>query len=282
LERQVKRAVEEYGDEGVLVTSFTRAAAAELAMKDLPLERGMVGTLHSHCYRALGCPVISETKITIWNEQWPQFRLSPTASDVDEMDPEFKFQTFGDELYGALQILRAKIIPREEWPAQVRKFATAWEDWKRENRFMDFTDLIEAGLRNFKIAPERPNVIVVDEAQDLTRLQLKLVRQWGRHADHILIAGDDDQSIFTFAGACPEVLLERDGEEFFNHVLSQSYRVPRAIHALSQAWIQQVARREPKEYKPRDEDGEVTLFHRASYREVHAALDDAERRVASG
>jgi len=54
LTRQIQRAVEKFGADAVLVTSFSRAAAAELTGRDLPIAGERVGTLHSHCYHAAG------------------------------------------------------------------------------------------------------------------------------------------------------------------------------------------------------------------------------------
>ncbi len=282
LSRQVAKASQKYGGHAVLVTSFTKAAATELAMRDLPIPKDRVGTLHAHCYRALAHPEIAESRVAEWNKEHPGLRLSPNSSDVDEMEPEFTIHTHGDELYGKLQILRASMTPQEQWPATVCSFAIAWEGWKTSRRLMDFTDLLEVGLRDLVVAPGHPQVIFVDEAQDLSRLQLALVRQWGRQADHLLLAGDDDQAILTFAGSDPEALLDRSSQAFFRHVLSQSYRVPRAIHALSQMWIDQLTAREPKEYKPRDYDGEIRLFHKGTYKCPTAVVDDAERYLAQG
>jgi Ni2+-binding GTPase involved in maturation of urease and hydrogenase len=53
LTRQIRRAVDRYGAESILVTSFSRGAAAELAGRDLPISADRVGTLHSHCWHAL-------------------------------------------------------------------------------------------------------------------------------------------------------------------------------------------------------------------------------------
>jgi DNA helicase-2/ATP-dependent DNA helicase PcrA len=227
-------------------------------------------------------PEIAEGKISEWNKAHPEFRLSPNSHHVDEMEPEFTVYTHGDELYGKLQILRARMEPPDRWPAAVRRFGNAWEEWKRERGLVDFTDLLERGLRDFKIAPGNPRVIFVDEAQDLSKLQLALVRQWGRHADHVVLAGDDDQAVLTFAGSDPEALLDRTEQEFFRHVLSQSYRVPRRIHLLSQVWIQRLTIREPKEYRPRDHVGEIRFFHRGSYKTPAIVADDAERYLAEG
>jgi superfamily I DNA/RNA helicase len=53
---QVRRAVERFGEDSVLATSFSRAAAAELAGNDLPVSPDRIGTLHSHCWHALSRP----------------------------------------------------------------------------------------------------------------------------------------------------------------------------------------------------------------------------------
>src|SRR5260370_38198330 len=111
---------------------------------------------------------------------------------------------------------------------------------------------------------------------------MAVLRQWAQHADHLLFAGDDDQCILRHAGASPEALFAGNGAEHFRMVLSQSYRVPRRVHALSEAWIRQLSHREPKEYQPRPEDGEVRLCHRGNYRSTEGILDDAERYLAQG
>jgi superfamily I DNA/RNA helicase len=93
-------------------------------------------------------------------------------------------------------------------------------------------------------------VIFADEAQDFTRLQLTLVRKWGESAEYFLCVGDDDQTIYTFTGATPDAFLKPDVPADQKIILSQSYRVPQAVHALATGWISRVAHREPKEYQP--------------------------------
>ncbi len=283
LARQIANAAAKYGSEGVMVTSFTRAAAAELVGRDLPIRQDGTGTLHAHCYHALGCPPIAEVHIDQWNREHPGYRLSPRDQTVDEMFSETPLiRGIGDELYNQQQIQRARVVPVELWPSRLRVFHERWAGWKRANGFSDFTDLLEIALRDLHTAPGGPAVIFVDEAQDLTPLQLQLLREWARRVEFLVMAGDDDQTIYGFAGAAPEVLLKHVIPERFRHVLTQSFRVPRAIHALSQSWIQRVAVREPKEYRPRDTDGELRLLHRGNYRHPEAILDDAQRYVDQG
>jgi len=66
LSRQVARAWEK--GEKVLIASLTRAAAAEVAGRELPIPRDNIGTLHAHCYRSLGRPRIAETKAEYIND----------------------------------------------------------------------------------------------------------------------------------------------------------------------------------------------------------------------
>jgi DNA helicase-2/ATP-dependent DNA helicase PcrA len=278
--KQIARAADKYGASSVLVTSFTRAAAIELTARDLPIPGANIGTLHSHCYRAFGRPRIAEKQYLEWNRQHPGYTLSPTDATVDQSAAEFQQTSVGNELYGQMQILRARMVPPEQWPGRVRRFAEVWTEWKRRLRLSDFTDLIEDALRDLKTAPGRPNVIVADEAQDLSRLQLALLRQWGRNAEYLLMAMDDDQTIYVFTGGSPEALLERS--PFFQTVLKQSHRIPRAIQKLSNAWIQQVAVRQPKEYLPRDADGQVEQVKGGHYKFPEAILDHAERHLAAG
>jgi hypothetical protein len=82
-----------------------------------------------------------------------------------------------------------------------------------------------------------PSVIFADEAQDLNRMQLSLVRKWGERANYFIVAGDDDQTIYSFTGATPEAFLDPDIPDDHKIILKQSYRVPRAVHRLAEELI---------------------------------------------
>ena len=86
-------------------------------------------------------------------------------------------------------------------------------------------------------------------------MQLTLIRKWGECANYFILAGDDDQTIFSFTGASPDAILDPDIPEDHKIILKQSYRVPRAVHRLANDLIHQVTRRQEKVYLPRAEDG---------------------------
>jgi superfamily I DNA/RNA helicase len=173
------------------------------------------------------------------------------------------------------------LIRPDRWPPRVQRFARPWGEWKQALHLVDFTDLLELALARCPTAPGNPAVIVVDEGQDLSRLQLAVVRQWGMSAKHLLVALDDDQSILTFAGADPDAFTDPNAAVYFEKTLSQSYRIPRSHHALSQCWIQQVSRRKPKIYQPRAVEGELRLL-RQHCRYPDPILRDLEPYLAAG
>ncbi len=259
LTRQIRRAVERFGPDSVLVTSFSRAAAAELAGRDLPISPDRIGTLHSHCYRALGAPPIAESNVEEWNRQYPQLQITPSkrqnrldGEDAGEEDGRTKG---GDLWLQELSRFRGLMIPPEAWSASLRDFANRWKAYKDALGLLDFTDLIETCYRDVAMAPKGPAVIFADEAQDLNRMQLTLIRKWGRHCDYFIVCGDEDQTIYSFAGATPDAMLDPEIPDDHKIVLKQSHRVPRAVHAVADRLIRQVTRRQEKVYLPRPADG---------------------------
>lgn len=198
LTRQIRRAVARFGESGVMATSFSRAAAAELVSRDLPIPREAVGTLHSHCFRALGSPKIAEANVDEWNRSNPSLALTAQRAggrlDGEEAAMEADGASVGGDMWlSDLCRYRARMVPREAWPANLLHFEKRWTAYKQEYDLLDFTDLIETALRDVRIAPGRPSVLFADEAQDFTRLEFALVRQWGRNAEYFVVAGDDDQ-----------------------------------------------------------------------------------------
>jgi len=181
-----------------MVASFTKAAAAELVGRDLPLDRDMIGTLHAHCYRQLGHPTIANDRKVIvdWNAKHPQWAI--TAQDqvttIDDPLNEGEFAGDGDKLMNQMNIYRAKMIHENLWPSMaVRQFHSAWENWKRSQGVMDFTDLIEYCLKGTSSPPGEPRVLISDETQDDSKLEIALIRKWGASVKNLVLAYDDDQ-----------------------------------------------------------------------------------------
>jgi len=245
----------------VLVASLTRAAAAEVAGRDLPLPKDRIGTLHAHAYRALGLPKIAETKnVAIeFNDQHPELALSSLSVDLEDTPrvEDYRKHRNGDQSFAMYNLLRARMTPREFWPESVANFAAHWERWKAESDVLDFEDLIQRARTDCQTAPGRPALIYGDEAQDWSRSEHDLMDRWAEHAMSLVITGDWDQNIYSWRGSDPNAINEISKDPKHFKVLSQSYRVPRAVHALAERWISRIVGRVKAEYLPRDFDGEV-------------------------
>jgi DNA helicase II / ATP-dependent DNA helicase PcrA len=280
----ISRDAAKYGSDRVLVTSFSKAAATELVSRSLPIDSERVGTLHSHCFAALGSPAIAEAHVEEWNRANPALALTPAKSvhPIMGIGDEGPLRG-GDGLLQELNRLRGRMIPPEVWSTKVLDFERKWSAYKRAAGLMDFADLIEICLRDFPVAPGNPSVIFADEAQDMNPLQLNLLRKWGQRANYSVLAFDDDQTIFTFGGASAEAVLNPEIPETHKVILNQSYRIPRAVHRLASHLILQVTKRQEKVYAPRPEEGRVVHFSNGGYRSPeYFILPSAIKHLAQG
>lgn len=207
LKRETAAAVDKYGADQVLVASYTRAAAATLVSRDLGVDRDAIGTLHALCYRDLGSPEIAERHIEEFNEAFPQYRLSSgVKGSLDENAGETFGVTDADKLFTQYRLHRAKMLPLKTLQPLTIGFVKAWESWKGDNKYLDFTDMIDYTFRHQGPPPGGRKVGLYDEAQDFNRLEMALVRMWAQHQEYIILAGDDDQC--SIAGT---KVLTRDG-----------------------------------------------------------------------
>lgn len=272
--RFVPKAVAKFGRDKVMIVSFTKTAAHEIATKpaiesnewttagnSIDVDDRYVGTLHKICFHALGQPRIAETDkglIQQWNSEYPKLAISgQSVASIDQInsdevcvqgiDPDAR----GDELLNILNVKRNKMINDKYWQLPVKYFRDRWEEFKKDVDAIDFTDMIERATKELPYAPGQPRVMFVDEAQDFTSLQLKLCRSWGSQMEHLLLVGDDDQTIFRFAGASPEAFLNPPVPQNMKTVLKQSYRVPLKVLERSMTLIQKVKLREEKTFQPR-------------------------------
>jgi DNA helicase-2/ATP-dependent DNA helicase PcrA len=125
----------------------------------------------------------------------------------------------------------------------------AMYDYKKTHDLLDFTDMIQRFID--KDDPPRLEVLIIDEAQDLSNQQWLMVEILARHVKRLYIAGDDDQTIFTWAGASKK-FISMPGKVI---LLKQSYRVPKVVHKLANRLIKQVLDRREKDWNPRDATG---------------------------
>ena len=278
LARNMERASEKRGFDAVLCCSHTKAAAAEIAGREVHVNPDNVGTLHALCYRKLNRPNIAETMFSDWNALHPGYAIKGTGHNIDDLESGRATED-GNSLLQEISRLRNLMVPKERWRFRLQRFHRKWEEFKLDGGLLDFTDMIEYSLET--PPPDGIEVVFVDEAQDFSALQFELVRGWLEHIDQAVFVGDDDQAIFGFSGADPENLISRPIPDENRRVLKKSYRVPKNVHRVATTFIQRCSRRLDKEYLPRDgDDGEFKRSSDGDWKNPAAIVDSVEQEIS--
>jgi superfamily I DNA/RNA helicase len=112
-------------------------------------------------------------------------------------------------------------------------------------------------MLEYTAAPLDVDVVILDEAQDLSTLQWDYAYKVLFHAKRIYIAGDDDQAIFQWSGADVYSFQNIGGD---TQVLQQSHRIPGAVHEIAERIVTRIKGRYPKTYKPKAEQGVIRRY----------------------
>lgn len=251
----------------VCFVSFTKRAADEalercllkfVASRD---EFKWIRTLHSLAFQFHH---IQTTDVMTWSnylEIANMLGLTITSQRVEE-GSYGSTTTRGDRLLfmenlarvtgKSLQDIWEKFINDDMSLPELELMAKTIAQYKHIRGKLDFTDMIV----RFNETGQTPNIraLIVDEAQDLSPIQWRMVELLAERTEYFYVAGDDDQAIYSWAGADVETFINLGGPK---RVLHQSYRVPRSIHAIADRVVRRIKHRNDKEYAPRDFEGRV-------------------------
>lgn len=131
-------------------------------------------------------------------------------------------------------------------------FASDYSQFKRERGMVDFTDMLWMGLET---DPPELDLLLVDEAQDLSPIQWDVVHHLASNAGKTVIAGDANQAIYTWAGADAEHFVNLKGR---TSVLGQGYRMANLPHQLASKIAARIQVKHNAFFKPRPVVGSVT------------------------
>ena len=155
------------------------------------------------------------------------------------------------------------------WPSDddridVPEAIRAWRAYKGEEGVVGFADMLERVQQRSKV----PSVdhLVIDEFQDITTLQYDVFEEWRPHMESVLIAGDDDQVVYAWQGADPNLLLDEAVDD--DEVLPNSYRLPSRILNVVNRQIRHLDKRQDKDLKPRTKGGAFEAVRNPSIMEL--------------
>jgi DNA helicase-2/ATP-dependent DNA helicase PcrA len=213
---------------GVLAVTFTARAAGEMRtrLRSLGVAGAQARTFHAAALRQLRYfwPKV------VGDEQWElldgKLRLVGRAANQVGISTEAEDLR---DLAGEIEWAKACLVTPEDYPVvaaknardtpapveQVAKVYRLYEQFKNQGRLLDFDDLllhVVAALEdNAEVAGEfreRYRCFVVDEYQDVTPLQQRVLDAWLGGRDDLTVVGDPNQTIYSFTGASPRPLLE--------------------------------------------------------------------------
>jgi superfamily I DNA/RNA helicase len=155
-----------------------------------------------------------------------------------------------------------KISPREakeKFSNYALDYIKAYEQFKKLNHLADFNDVIvNVGLNEYDDRLPSFELLIIDEAQDLSEMQWSMVKKLIAKAKSVYVAGDDDQAIMVGFGASATAFLELDGNE---EELPQSHRVPKEVSDYVNAGVMRflvnLPNRREKTWRPASHAGEL-------------------------
>ncbi len=163
--------------------------------------------------------------------------------------------------FAAAQCVHVSDVPME-WPIGVspqlmREVITGYKKFKEHHAKFDFVDMLY--LYDKHGQPLDIDVMFIDEAQDLSILQWRIVNKMMARATKVYIAGDDDQAIYAFIGADPYGFLHYESDEI--EILPISYRLKDNVWNYAKNIISGVKERQSKEIQTRGHGGTITFYN---------------------
>lgn len=123
---------------------------------------------------------------------------------------------------------------------------------KEEGNYVGIT--VEADDHLFLLA----NGCIVHNCQDITALQWKVIEKAFAKAERIIMAGDENQALFEYSGARPDLLINF-AQKFPVEHLPISYRIPKNVYYLAKSIVNFIGEKTNKPFEPRKEniDGNI-------------------------
>lgn len=222
-------------------------------------------------------------------------RYDPDAADSRKLlSGEADTDLPGNCLFAINDFLSQTCMPAEKWrhapittrtqPSRVPGLLREWDRYKRtawDYRLFEHGDYVAEVIEHGLTPSGR--LLLVDEFQDFAPLEYRAFKLWRDRGDfeEIYLAGDPNQSIYSFRGGTPYYFENTDVDDRMS--LKESYRCPAEIAAVGTAVLAAHPATDPRGFRGRDPGG--TVDHRPMHtaNELRdAVIDAAERHADAG
>ena len=236
----------EVGADRILVITFTKAAAGEMKERFESLSGGRFfpvtfGTFHSVFFRILRFAYrYGAESIVKEDERIRYIREEMERSRVETEDEA----EFVNSVLSEISFVKGEMLNLDHYYSKncsvelFKQFYQGYEERLRKAGRIDFDDML---VMCHELFTQRKDIlsawqnkyryILVDEFQDINRVQYEIVRMLAAPENNLFIVGDDDQSIYRFRGAKPELMLgfRKDYPEARQVLLNVNFRSSREI-----------------------------------------------------
>ena len=262
----------------ILVITFTKAAATEMKerftrlMEQQAQPPGGYGNVSFGTFHAVFFNILKLSYgFTVANIITEETRRQYLKESVDrmklEIDDENEFLT---GIAGEISLIKNERVELEHYFSKncseemFRKIYEGYEERKKRARLIDFDDML---VYTWELLSQRKDIlsawqkkyqyILVDEFQDINRLQYDILRLLAEPENNLFIVGDDDQSIYRFRGARPEIMLNfrKDYPQSGQVLLNDNFRSTTQIVEAAGRVIARNKTRFPKKIIARGGDG---------------------------
>ena len=273
--------------EEILVITFTKAAAGEMRERFARLMgekrcRVTFGTFHAVFFQILKYAYHYTAANILRDDQ--RYQILTELADRQRLEYEDE-KEFISGISGEISLVKNEQIPLEHYYSSscseevFRQIYQGYQERLRRSGLIDFDDML---VYCYELLRERPDIlaqwqrrfryILVDEFQDINGLQYQILRLLARPEDNLFIVGDDDQSIYRFRGAKPEIMrgFQKDYPQAETVLLDENFRCSGKIVEAAELVIAENKNRFEKKIRCGSEPGEAVEIRRFAGQEQEA------------
>lgn len=285
----------------ILVITFTKAAATEMKDRFNHLTGNQAspvsfGTFHAVFFRILKYAYRYDGSSIVREEQRVQYIKELIEKEDLEIEDENEFIS---AILGEISSVKGEMIKLDYYyskncPEEVfKRLYDGYEARMRRANLIDFDDMM---VMCYDLFSQRKDIlqawqrkyqyILIDEFQDINKVQYEIVKMLAAPENNLFIVGDDDQSIYRFRGAKPEIMLgfEKDYPSTKKIILNVNYRCCRPIVEAADRLIKCNKVRFPKDIAMKKQNGKPVATRRweTPQDETLAIVKEIQDYIAGG
>jgi len=301
--RRVEYLIKKYGvrPEQILVITFTKAAAKEMRERFARITKDdrfpvTFGTFHGIYYGILKWAYRMNAS-NIFSEEEKMMLLREVIAGMElEIEDEKEFlQEIASEI-GQIKNNRLSLEEYESSNCSDQMFRQIYEEYERRRKLLKKIDFDDMLVLCYELFQKRPDIlqmwqkkfqyILIDEFQDINQVQYDVIRMLALPENNLFIVGDDDQSIYRFRGARPEIMLgfSKDYPNAKSIILDVNYRSTKAVVSAARRVIERNKNRYQKEIITVNEQGDNVHIQEVRHpvEESHYVREQIAKAVAAG